>query len=252
MRQQVSEGKNVYIQALTQRNELEDETDFLQVGQTDQRTYYTVGMLDPKPTGWVNFPDESQPDNYFKYASYEFELNLDVMQWSRQTYSVLDFLGDIGGLYDALRIIAAAFVAPLSQFALRVDLMASLFNYSDVHKHTSQIGNETLIEKGRIERRRFLSVNCIGYFYKRKKQRLYRLQLQEADAKLNGHLDLSHLIQRNEFTKAALRVLLNPTQSKIMKKISLQNLLLQRRSTKIGKVWQTGNNYSSWLQQIAH
>ena len=28
---------------------------------------------------------------------------------------------------------------------------------------------ETLIEKGRLERRRFLSVNCIGYFYKRKK-----------------------------------------------------------------------------------
>ena len=89
----------------------------------------------------------------------------------------MDFLGDIGGLYDALRIIAAAFVAPLSSFALRVDLMATLFKSSIERKHPSQTGNENLNEKGRLERRRFLSIHCIGFFYKRKKCRLYKLQL---------------------------------------------------------------------------
>ena len=78
---------------------------------------------------------------------------------------MLDFLGDIGGLYDALRIIAAAFVTPLSNFALRVDLMVSLFKSSDENNHPIQMGNKTLNDKGRLERRKFLSVNCIGYFH---------------------------------------------------------------------------------------
>ena len=50
-----------------------------------------------------------------------------MLQWNRQTYSVLDFLGDLGGLLDALRLIGEAFIAPFSQFALKVTLMASVF-----------------------------------------------------------------------------------------------------------------------------
>lgn len=48
--------------------------------------------------------------------------------WSRQTYSSLDFLGDLGGLYDALRLIAQTIVAPFSSFALKAFVTKSLNN----------------------------------------------------------------------------------------------------------------------------
>ena len=47
--------------------------------------------------------------------------------YSRQTYSLLDFLGDLGGLFDALRLIASAIVIPFSALALKLSILSSLF-----------------------------------------------------------------------------------------------------------------------------
>ena len=54
-------------------------------------------------------------------------LSPDVIVWNRQTYSTLDFLGDLGGLFDALKLIGEAVIAPFSEFALKVTMMISLF-----------------------------------------------------------------------------------------------------------------------------
>ena len=47
----------------------------------------------------------------------------------RQTYSALEWLGDIGGLIDGLRLIVLFIVAPLASFTLRVELVSSVFHY---------------------------------------------------------------------------------------------------------------------------
>ena len=54
-------------------------------------------------------------------------MNMDIKRWNRQTYGLLDFLADIGGLLDILWLIGRAVTAPMSQFALQVTLMAKLF-----------------------------------------------------------------------------------------------------------------------------
>ena len=46
--------------------------------------------------------------------------------WNRQTYSLLDLLRDLGGLYNALRLIALIATAPASKFAMNVLLATSL------------------------------------------------------------------------------------------------------------------------------
>ena len=38
-------------------------------------------------------------------------------------YSILDWLGDIGGLHDALQIIGAFIASPFSTFALKLELL---------------------------------------------------------------------------------------------------------------------------------
>ena len=45
-------------------------------------------------------------------------MSLDVTNWNRETYSLLDWLGDLGGLLDILLHIGNVIVAPLAAFNL--------------------------------------------------------------------------------------------------------------------------------------
>ena len=67
-------------------------------------------------------------------------MSLDVMNWNRQTYSLLDWLGDLGGLLDILLHIGRILVFPISSFNLKQLLMSSFFRYkfSDLSKNSSE------------------------------------------------------------------------------------------------------------------
>ena len=48
----------------------------------------------------------------------------DSKQIERSTYNALEWLGDLGGLIDALRLIGAFLIAPLSAFKLKGELLS--------------------------------------------------------------------------------------------------------------------------------
>ena len=56
-------------------------------------------------------------------------MSLDSMMWSRQTYSILDWLGDIGGLLEIMFYIGSVLVEPVANFTLHTTMMASFFRY---------------------------------------------------------------------------------------------------------------------------
>ena len=45
----------------------------------------------------------------------------------RSTYSFLDWLGDVGGLFDGLYYVAQAIVWPITAFVLKADMLESVF-----------------------------------------------------------------------------------------------------------------------------
>ena len=49
----------------------------------------------------------------------------------RQTYSFLEWLGDIGGLYDALRLIGLLMMSPFSSFFLKSELLSQVFRFTE-------------------------------------------------------------------------------------------------------------------------
>ena len=75
------------------------------MGQEVVRIFHNLETTPPLPTSWINFPTDEEPSNMFKYASFKLELSQDVVEWQRSTYSILDFMGDLGGLFDSLRLI---------------------------------------------------------------------------------------------------------------------------------------------------
>lgn len=53
--------------------------------------------------------------------------SLDLKITERSTYGILEWLGDIGGLYDALYLIGLALVSPFAKFSLNNELISALF-----------------------------------------------------------------------------------------------------------------------------
>ena len=65
----------MWISGLFHRNVIEDETDFLQLGQEDEYTFHTYTTYPPQPTSWTDFPTEENPGSYYKYASFDLEIS---------------------------------------------------------------------------------------------------------------------------------------------------------------------------------
>ena len=72
----------------------------------------------------------------YKISALWIEFGPDLHVIERQTYSLLDWIGDVGGLLDGLRIVGSFLIAPIAAFSMRVELFTTAFkskpNYGDV------------------------------------------------------------------------------------------------------------------------
>ena len=74
-----------------------------------------------QPSTYNMFPTRENPVMY-KINSFWIELDASVTTIERSTYSILDWVGDIGGLLDGLRFIGSFLLAPIATFLIRVEL----------------------------------------------------------------------------------------------------------------------------------
>ena len=88
-------------------------------------------MKNPNPSSWIYYPTEEKPNGKYKFTSIELNLDPDMQHVSRQTYSLLDWLGDIGGLLDILLHIGAVLVFPVSSFNIQQTLASSFFRLKE-------------------------------------------------------------------------------------------------------------------------
>ena len=101
----------------------------MQYGQEEDFEFYAFELPPPKPSSWNVYPTREKPDGLFKYGSIEVNMSQDLITWNRQTYSMLDFIGDLGGLFDGLKYACAIIIAPFSTFSLRSLLLTTLFKH---------------------------------------------------------------------------------------------------------------------------
>ena len=99
--------------------------------------------MQPLPSGFTNFPSDKDPEGKFKFSSLVMLISLDMQITDRATYGFLEWLGDVGGLFDALKYFGILIVAPFARFNLKTELLSSIFNK---HKNDSA---ETL-DRGRM------------------------------------------------------------------------------------------------------
>ena len=58
----------------------------------------------------------------------------------RQTYSLLEWVGDVGGLFDGLKLVGTILVAPFAAFAVQTEVLTSALK---VHLFREDSSNET-------------------------------------------------------------------------------------------------------------
>ena len=79
-----------------------------------------------QPSIYGKWPTPENP-NMFKINSFWIEHDSSLTTIERQTYSFLDWLGDVGGLLDGLKLFASFLVAPIAAFSMRAELLSAAF-----------------------------------------------------------------------------------------------------------------------------
>ena len=125
--QQLENTEPTYLAGIMRKNELHDESDYLQFGQEENYEFYAYELPPPKPSSWNVYPTRENPQGIFKYGSIEVNMSQDLITWNRQTYGLLDFIGDLGGLLDGLKFVCTIIIAPFSTFSLSSLLLTTIF-----------------------------------------------------------------------------------------------------------------------------
>ena len=126
--QQVNPYTPSYVSLFCRMNELDDETQFVQYGFSDLATYIDVIKDEPGISSWSDDLIKN-PGGRYKYVSMELNFSQDLHVTTRQTYSLLDWLGDIGGLLDALRYTVQLLMLPYVGYTSKTFLMTRLFQF---------------------------------------------------------------------------------------------------------------------------
>ena len=75
---------------------------------------------------WIDHPTKNEFGLY-KFSSIEFNLDKRIGVVQRETYDLLSWLGDLGGLIDALKYAVQFLLAPYAAFSSKSTLLRSLF-----------------------------------------------------------------------------------------------------------------------------
>ena len=135
------------------------------------------------------FPTRENPVMY-KINSFWIELDASMTTIERSTYSILDWVGDIGGLLDGLRFIGSFLLAPIATFLIRIELYKRTTTQNDRQKN--------------------------NYWSCSLKQAKYK----RAQLKLTKQLDVISLVQRQRMLLLAVIAMLSPKQRKLVQHLS--------------------------------
>ena len=66
----------------------------------------------------------------YKFNSFWLELSPSLTTIERQTYHMLEWLGDVGGLFEGLSVIGSFLVARIATFAMKMELLTFTFSFA--------------------------------------------------------------------------------------------------------------------------
>ena len=128
---------------------LQDETAFLQYGQETETMFYELERPTYHVSAWTDDLIE-KPNGKYKFTSMEVNMKLKEKVTMRDTYDVLSFVGDIGGLVDGLMMLGSFLLSPYTSFKLRSYLLSHLYRRLPERVHEGEKADEKNDESAKI------------------------------------------------------------------------------------------------------
>ena len=94
------------------------------------------------PSSYNRFPNE------YKFLGMEYKLSMNVANTERETLSLFDYLGDLGGLAEILLITAGLFVHRFSRVRLNALMINRLFHISNSDEHIGKLMDKLVSSNG--------------------------------------------------------------------------------------------------------
>ena len=191
-----------WTQAWIEKYLLVDEIDLFQIGQVNEGEFEKIVLQQVSPSAYTSWPTRDNPSRY-KINSIWLELSKSQTTIERQTYSMLELMGDVGGLLDGLKIVGGFFVTPIASFALRVKLLASGFKLLGA--------KNTVVTEG-------IWFPCAIT----REQRRYSKLRMSAEHRITKQLDLFSFLRQQRMLFLALLSNIKADKQKIIRRLSLQ------------------------------
>jgi len=137
-----------------------------------------------------NWPTKDKAAIY-KIQSFWMNIDHSLTSIERETYSILEWFGDVGGLFEGLKLIAAIFMTPLANFAAKSKLLTATFKKV---------------------------VTLPDYFLTRDNR--HRRMVDKNDSTINKQLDLINFVKRQRMLLLTALFSLNSKQKNLMSRIS--------------------------------
>ena len=148
----------------------------------------------------------------FKMSSFWIEHGPDLHGIERQTYSLLDWIGDVGGLLDGLKIVGSFLVAPIAAFSLRSELLSTVFKSAPNYGSVSHLD-------GQFEKPSYSLIATYLCPCSPKRVR-YKKTLLQAEFQFFRQLDVVKFVQRQRMTLLSLMSILRPDQRILVQHVS--------------------------------
>ena len=117
--QQFDEQTPSWAGGFIQQNLLVDQTDFFRWGEGEvEKSFNTIKWDLPVPSSMTIYPSKEKPDGQYKFCGFNLLISVDSQITERETYQLLEWMGDIGGLLDALLYLGRIIIAPITSYSL--------------------------------------------------------------------------------------------------------------------------------------
>ena len=120
----------------------------------------------------------------------------------RETYSLLDWMGDIGGLYEGLYLMALHFIKLLATLTLKSELLGRAFKLVKGRKTENIEVTQIPVEQNILQ-----SLTICG----RKKSK-YRRKLDRANSLIIRQLDIVNFVQQQRMLMLGALATMNSSQ----------------------------------------
>ena len=103
---------------------IEDETSIINAGQYLERKYMHYQIQENSLSSWTHYPFQ------YKFMSIEFDLNMDIEYTDRTSYDLLNWMGDVGGVFETLFVACNVLAYFFSIFKIKAIVTNRLYRLS--------------------------------------------------------------------------------------------------------------------------